>query len=440
MITRRNFLKSTAAIGSLVLAGRTASAGEPPPTGPINVLWIVVDDMGFGDLSSTGRLNYSTPNIDRIGREGVTLENAYVYPVCTATRAALLTGFSPQKYNLEGVLLPGYAAGLPANSITAAKEFHAAGYRTGLIGKWHLGDTAEAHPNAQGFDDFFGFLWGETGYYTHSKEVSGVDELDFHQNGTTSDIKGYTTDLYGSRAASFLRANQHNPFFLVLSYNAPHYYLDAPAEYQAQFTGSSGTKMYAGVMKALDDNIGRVLDELQHLGLDKNTLVIFTTDNGAPENGGSNAPFSGFKNSLLEGGIRSPMMARLPGVIPRGLRCRQNFAAWDLLPTCLSLAGKVPSAGLEGRDRSSLLTTQGATNGDPLCFRYTMAGKIHRAAIKENWKLHYDENTGLSSLFNLSSDPAESTDLSSAQPAKAAELRAAWNAWSATFSPGLGTW
>lgn len=440
MITRRHFLTSTAAIGALTAFSIPGLRADSPPVGPVNVLWIIADDMGYGDLSSTGRLNYSTPNIDRIGREGVTMQKAYVYPVCTASRAAMLTGQSPQRYGLESVLLPGSSAGLPSNAITASKEFKAAGYRTGLVGKWHLGDSAAAHPNAQGFDDFFGFLWGETGYYTHTKEVSGVDELDFYQNGTLSDIKGYSTDLYASKATAFLRANQKSPFFLCLSYNAPHYYLDAPAEYQAGFTGTSGVKMYAGVMRALDDSVGRVLDELARLGLDKNTLVLITTDNGAPSSGGSNAPFSGFKNTLQEGGIRSPIMARLPGVIPRGRRCVENFAAWDFLPTCLSMAGLTPSAPLEGKDRSALLTTAGAANNDPLCFRYTMANKVSRAVVKRQWKLFYDEVTGLTSLFDLSSDPAEATDLSSGNPAKVAELKADWNAWSNTFSPALGTW
>jgi arylsulfatase A-like enzyme len=440
MITRRHLLPFAAAILTMFAMESPQLRADSAPTGPLNVLWIIADDMGYGDLSSTGRLNFSTPNIDRLGREGVTMEHAYVYPVCTASRTAFLTGHSPQKYGLEGVLLPGYAAGLPANSINAAKEFKASGYRTGLIGKWHLGDQPQSHPNAQGFDEFFGFLWGETGYYTHTKEVSGVEELDFHQNGTISDIKGYTSDLYSSKAISFLRQNQSHPFFLCLSYNAPHYYLDAPQEYQNLFTGSSGAKMYAGVMKSLDDSIGRVLGELERLGLDKNTLVVFTTDNGAPQGEGSNAPFSGFKNSLMEGGIRSPLMARLPGVIPRGRRCGENFAAWDLLPTTLSFAGLTASTAVEGVDRKALFTTQGAVNPDPLCFRYTMAGKISRAVVKEHWKLFYDEATGLTSLFDLGIDAAETTDVSSANPAKVAELKADWNAWSVSFSPSLGTW
>lgn len=441
MITRLKLFPF--AVFSLVACflGGTPLCADTLPTGPLNVLWIIVDDMGYGDLSSTGRLNFQTPNIDRLGREGATMEHAYVYPVCTASRTAFLTGHSPQKYGLEGVLLPGYSAGLPSSSVTAAKEFKSSGYRTGLIGKWHLGDQPASHPNAQGFDEFFGFLWGETGYYTHTKEVSGVEELDFHQNGSTSDIKGYTTDLYAAKAVSFLRQNQKNPFFLCLSYNAPHYYLDAPAEYQNLFTGTSGAKMYAGVMKSLDDSIGRVLSELDRLGLDKNTLVVFTTDNGAPQGEGSNAPFSGFKNSLLEGGIRTPLMARLPGVIPRGLRSDQNFAPWDLLPTSLALANVTPSHSFEGGNRSALFTTLGATNPSPLCFRYTVNGKISRAVVKDKWKLYYDEATGVAgALYDLSSDPSETTDVASGNAAKVAELKADWNSWAGSFSPSLGTW
>jgi arylsulfatase A-like enzyme len=324
--------------------------------------------------------------------------------------------------------------------VTAAKEFKASGYHTGLIGKWHLGDQPASLPNAQGFDDFFGFLWGETGYYTHTKKVAGADALDFHQNRTTCDIRGYTTDLYSSKAISFLRKNQKRPFFLSLCYNAPHYYLEAPAESQDQFDGAPSTKMYAGVMKSLDDSIGRVLDELDHLGLAKNTLVVFTTDNGAPQGEGSNAPFSGYKNSLREGGIRSPLMARLPGTIPQGLRSRENFPIWDLLPTSLGFAGLNAPAGLEGVNHKSLLATPGTSNPAPLCFRYTVNGKISRAVVKGHWKLFSDESTGATSLFDLEVDGAEATDLSASSPAKVAELKSDWNAWSGSFSPDLGTW
>lgn len=440
MLTRRQFLTSTATIGALSALGISPLQADEPPGGPLNVVWIVADDMGFGDLSSTGRTNYATPNIDRIAREGALLENARVYPVCTATRAALLTGHSPQRSGLEGVLLPGSSAGLKSGSTGAAKEFHAAGYRTALIGKWHCGDKPESHPNAQGFDDFFGFLWGETGYYTHTKEVNGVEELDFHQNGTLSDIKGYATDLYGTRAVSFLRENQKRPFFLMLSYNAPHYYLDAPAEYQSRYSGTSAAKLYAGAMNALDDSVGRVLDELDRLGLGRNTLVIFTTDNGAPSSEGTNAPFSGLKNSLREGGTRTPLMARLPGVIPAGHRCRQNFSAIDLLPTSLALAGIATGTAFEGKNRAALLTSSAATNPDTVCMRYIMGGKTLRAAIKENWKLHYDQNTGLTTLHDLATDPTEAADLASANPAIVDALKADWNAWSASFSPALGVW
>ncbi len=437
-MNRRDFLKTTAAAtGLFSLLGSHRILADTAPTGSINILWIVVDDMGFGDLSSTGTSTYSTPNIDRIGREGVTMENSYVYPVCTATRAAMLTACSPQKYGLQAVLLPGSTAGIPAGAISAAKEFKAHGYHTALIGKWHIGDDADAHPNAQGFDDFFGFLWGETDYYTHTKDVSGVDTLDFYQNGTLVDTKGYTTDLFTSKAISLLEKNQSAPFFLCLSYNAPHYYLAGPTEY--------GGDTYKSVMRVLDDGIGKVLDALDRLDLTKNTLVVFTTDNGSPYNNPTpptNAPFSGIKNMLKEGGIRTPLMARLPGIIPRGSRCKENFAIWDLLPTSLNFANLTTSTSFEGKNRKSLFTTQGTTNDDPLCFKYNAqaSGGDTRAVVKRNWKLFYYETDGLTKLFDLSSDPAESTDLAGANPDKVAELKADWNAWAASFSPSQGTW
>lgn len=409
-----------------------------------NVLWIVADDMGYGDLSSTGCVNYDTPNIDRIGREGVTLDRAYVYPVCSPSRAALLTGRTPQRCGIESVLLPGYEAGLSAGIPNAAREFSAAGYRTALIGKWHLGDKPQSRPNALGFDEFYGFLWGETGYFSHAKKVGGVEQLDFYQNTTKVDQPGYTTDLYTDRAIRFLQENRDRPFFLDLAYNAPHYYLDAPASYQARFSGQPQA-MYSAVMKSLDDNIGRLLDALAQLGLDKTTLVVFLSDNGAPATGGGrNTPLRGHKNELLEGGIRTPMFVRLPGVIPAGGRSAGTFAAWDLLPTSLGLAGLPVPAGLEGKDLQKLLTDPSATNPDARCFQYTgPGGVLSRAVIKQGWKLYGTEKPGGVStlaLYDLNRDPGESRDLAAAEPAKVGELLGEWNLWAKSFSPALHEW
>ncbi len=440
-MTRRQFLQISAALGAGSLLANFSVAGKNPGTGKKNVLWIVVDDMGFGDLTSTGAKGYATPNIDRIGKEGVTLHRSYVYPVCTATRTAFLTGHSPQIYSgMEGVLLPGYELGLPEDSICAAKEFKADGYRTALIGKWHLGDQPQSHPNNQGFEDFYGFLWGETDYFKHTKKVGGKEVLDFYQNGKKEDIEGYTTDLYTDKAISFLDEKDPRPFFLLLAYNAPHYYLAAPQALREKYPDNSEEALYAAVMDSLDTNIGRVLDAIDRLGLADDTLVVFTTDNGAPEKNGSNAPFKGHKNSLDEGGIRSPLMARLPGVIPPGLRSDEVFSAPDLLPTSLALAGAKTRTSFEGKDLQKLFTTDGATNPDARCFRYKKSEKIQRAVVKKQWKLIYRETTGTTELFDVEKDPGESVDRAAEHPQIVSELKGEWNRWSAKFTPDLGVW
>lgn len=440
----QTWLRISAWAGIVGLVTARSLAGPIADSVHRNVLWIVADDMGYGDLSSTGCVNYDTPNIDRIGREGVTLDHAYVYPVCSPSRAALLTGRTPQRCGVESVLLPGYEAGLSAEIPNAAREFSAAGYRTALIGKWHLGDKPQSRPNALGFDEFYGFLWGETGYFSHAKKVGGVEQLDFYQNTTKADQPGYTTDLYTDRAIRFLQENRDRPFFLYLAYNAPHYYLDAPASYQARFSGQPQA-MYSAVMKSLDDNVGRLLDELAQLGLDKSTLVVFLSDNGAPASGGGrNAPLRGHKNDLLEGGIRTPMFARLPGVIPAGGRSAGTFAAWDLLPTSLGLAGLPVSGGFEGKDLQKLLTDPSSGNPEARCFQYTgPGGVLSRAVIKQGWKLYAaDKPKGGSvvALYNIERDPGESRDMAAIEPAKVEELLAEWNDWAKSFSPALSEW
>lgn len=442
MLTRRHFLRTSTLLSSAGLLGPLPLRARANPSAFRNVLWIIADDMGYGDLSSTGRTQYTTPHIDRIGQEGVTMERAYVYPVCTATRAAFLTGRSPQRHGLESVLLPGYTAGLPEGCPNAAREFRSAGFRTGLIGKWHLGDQPHSRPNAQGFDDFFGFLWGETDYFRHTKKFGGIEHLDFFQNESRRDVEGYTTELYGNRAVQFLRENRERPFFLCLAYNAPHYYLTAPRDSLNDFSGPPEARLYAAVMTALDDSIGRVLDELARLRLDRSTLVIFTSDNGAPlKSPGTNQPFRGGKNELAEGGIRSPLMARLPGVIPAGHRCAENFAAWDLLPTSLALAGVAPTTTFEGDNLEKLMTQPGSTNPHPRCFRYTGPnGKVQRAVLKGPWKLLQLDPSHPGALYHLHDDPRESHDRSSDEPARRSELAADWNSWAASFSPGLGFW
>src|SRR6266540_1530188 len=348
-VTRREFIGS--ALGTAVAAG--AAPLQRQGVSRPNVLFILADDLGYGDLSCYGRPDYQTPVLDAFARQGIKFMSAYAAaPVCTPTRCAFVTGRYPQRLavGLEEPLTASSPtdAGLPPDHPTVASLLKKSGYETALVGKWHLGWKPEYGPNRHGYDEFFGIL-------------SGVADL--WENLTPVERVGYLTDLLSDRAAEYIGRPRTRPFYLSLHYNAPHSPWEGPEDagidHAAHGPGpmtSGGTlKIYGSMMKSMDAGIGRVLKALARAKLERQTLVIFTSDNGG-ERYSYNWPFSFQKMFLWEGGTRVPAMVRWPGVIPAGLVTEQAAITMDWTATILAAAGTSADAAypLDGEDLLSV--------------------------------------------------------------------------------------
>ena len=315
-----------------------------------NVLVIMVDDLGYADLGVHGGREVRTPNIDALAAGGVRCTSGYVTaPYCSPSRAGLLTGRYQTRFGHEFNPHVGDEAvlGLPLDERTIADRLKSAGYATAVIGKWHQGFTKDRHPQSRGFDEFFGTL-ANTPFF---QPRSFVDSRVSDDVRAVTDPAFYTTDAYTDRAIDWLERNRGRPWFLYLPYNAQHAPLEAPARYLARFPGITDPqrKLFAAMMAAMDDGVGRVLAKVRALGQEENTIIFFIADNGGPtqELTSSNAPLSGGKGSVLEGGLRVPFLISGPGIA--GDVCsRVPVTACDILPTIAELCGARVPADIDG--------------------------------------------------------------------------------------------
>jgi arylsulfatase A-like enzyme len=400
-----------------------------------NILLIVADDLGYGDLGCYGSREIRTPRIDRLAKEGVRLTDAYASAcVCSPTRASLITGQYPQRFGFEWVIrYTEKDRGLPVTPSSLPRRLRKAGYATGLFGKWHLGYKPEFAPNAHGFDEFFGFLAADLDYYSH-RDANGDPGL--YENTKLVEKKGYLTDLITERSLAFLRKNARRPFFLEVTYNAPHWPFQVPGEPDDFRTArtygpETGTRAdYVRMVEHLDLSVGKLLDEIGKLGLEKNTLVIFVSDNGG-ERLSDNGPLFHGKYSLWEGGIRVPCLLRLPGVIPPGTVSSQPVIAMDLHATIVAAAGLAPLAGipLDGEDVLPVLAGKKPGRTRMFFWRLHRPGEIfgQKAVRRGKWKYIQDREMEL--LFDLESDRGERRNLAYRQPKMVAELRKALAEW-----------
>ncbi len=432
-LTRRDFVGGTLGIAALSLFGETA----PRP----NILFILADDLGYGDLSCYGRPDFQTPVLDRLAREGIRFTDNYsAAPLCTPTRCAFITGRYPQRLavGLEEPLKKDKPdVGLPPDHPTIASQMKAAGYRTSLIGKWHLGFKPEFGPNRHGFDEFFGIHSGVADYFTHrSADASGADDKhtvpDLWQDLEPVERIGYLTDLLSDKAVEFIR-RQQSPFFLSLQYNAPHSPWEGPADGglnhqehgDGPMTEGGSLKTYAAMVRSMDAGIGRVL-----AALPKNTLVIFTSDNGG-ERYSFNWPFSFQKSYLWEGGIRVPAIVRWPGVVPAGRDTAQAAITMDWTATMLAAAGAHadPAYPLEGEDLMPVC------RGVRPAYDRTLFWRTHSrdAARMGQWK--YLKDSGKEHLFDLANDPGEKSDVQAKHPDLFAEIRKRFASWDKQMLP-----
>ncbi|OFW04099.1 MAG: hypothetical protein A3I61_15590 [Acidobacteria bacterium RIFCSPLOWO2_02_FULL_68_18] len=400
----------------LLAGGPAAAAGQGPSRGPErpNVVLIVTDDVGYGDFGAYGATDIRTPHIDRLAKEGVRLTDFYAAPVCTPTRASLITGRYQQRVGLEEALASAGPRdrGLLPTGRSLPQLLKKNGYATGLIGKWHLGWKPEFAPNEHGFDYFFGFKSGAIDFYTH-EAASGLDDL--FENTTPVQVDGYMTDLITARAVRFIEQHAAEPFFVDVSYNAAHWPWQPPDRYvkarqvalQAPTDDPPPTRRdYAAMLERADAGIGEILRTLATLGLERNTLVVVTNDNGG-EWLSRNTPLSNRKGTLWEGGVRVPAIFRWPGRLPAGRTSGQPGIFMDLTASILAATGTPvpPEARLEGINLLPILAGQ----APPVERTFFWRTRTQKAVRRGDWKLLVEGNALF--VFNLRADVGEHDDL-----------------------------
>ncbi len=424
-------------LGGLLALATGVAGAEGAETRPPNILVIVADDLGYGELSCQGNPEIPTPNIDSIASNGIRFTNGYVSgPYCSPTRAGLLTGRYQQRFGHE--FNPGPAGeeaenfGLSLKERTLADRLKSAGYKTGMFGKWHLGYRPQFQPTRRGFDEYYGFLGGAHSYVEALTE--GPNPI---LRGTSKVEKvDYITDEFGREAVAFLEKHRQEPWFVYLPFNAVHAPLQAPEKYLSRFASIKDPKRktFAAMLSAMDDNVGLVLNKLREQKLEEETLIIFVSDNGGPtpSTTSGNGPLHGFKAQVWEGGIRVPFLTQWKGHFPAGKTYDHPVIQLDIVPTVLAAVGVPVSddANLDGVNLIPHLTGQKSEPPhEALFWRFGP----QRAVRKGDWKLtHFD---GAPKLFNLASDLGEKNDLASQHPEKLAELEADYKAWDAHNIP-----
>lgn len=395
-------------------------ADDPKPP---NIVLLLADDLGYADLGVTGSRQIPTPHIDALAASGIHFTQAYVSsPVCAPSRAGLMTGKHQASFGFYDNLTPvqpGHdpeTIGLPLAQTTLAEHLKNLGYATGLIGKWHLGERPQYHPTKRGFDEFWGWLDGAHDYFRAEpggeKEMAGPIQCNFKQPAPLT----YLTDDQGDESVAFIRRHKDRPFFLFASFAAPHSPMQATAADLEKFAHIEDRlrRTYCAMVYRLDQNVGKILNEISAQGLERDTLVVFLSDNGGPSapainNGSINAPYRGSKTTLLEGGIRVPMIFRWPAALPEARTVDAMVSALDLFPTLVTAAGGVidKSINLDGVDLAPFLN--GKTDQPPhevLMWMHT----VGRAMRSGDWKLLRLPDR-LPMLYDLSADPGEQNDL-----------------------------
>lgn len=402
-----------------------------------NIIFIYADDMGYGDLGSYGAKGIKTPNLDRMAAEGLRLTNFYsVAPVCTPSRAALMTGryaarMGIDQMRLRNVLFPADKTGLPQSETSVARALKERGYATACVGKWHLGCVAPHRPNDHGFDYYFGIPYSNDMNPTPLMRNGDVVEEPANQDTLTR--------RYTEEAISFVEREKGRPFFLYLAHNMPH----IPLHVSDRFKGKSASGLYGDVIEELDWSVGEVLKALKRFGLDRDTIVFFSSDNG-PWYQGSAGPLRGRKGWTYDGGVRVPGIARWPGHIPSGAVSNEPVATIDFFPTALALAGEhVTPTGLERQplDGKNILPfLLGRATKSPESLYLFFDGQYLQTARFGRWKIHVarwniprytaasaqQKNARLAApeLFDMSVDAGESYDVAGQQPDIVAQLKA----------------
>lgn len=407
-----------------------------------NVIIILTDDQGYGDVGFNGNKQLKTPNLDQLAKNGVIFTNGYAsYAVCGPSRAGIITGRYQDKfgYSRNPLFAPKDASlGLPLEEETIAESLKNGGYKTMAIGKWHLGAHESQRPLHRGFDEFFGFLSGGHKYFPEQLNRNNLSEVGSQfdayntkllKNNTRVEEKAYLTDAFSREAVNFIDKKKKEPFFLYLAYNAPHAPLQATEKYLSRYPNIKNEKRrtYAAMVSAVDDGVGLILAKLKELNIEENTMVFFLSDNGGNENNGSyNGQLRKGKGSLYEGGIRVPFAMQWKGKIPEGMVYENPIISLDIFATAAKYAQVSPKNKLDGVNLIPFLT--GEDNGIPHeALYWRMFDKQSFAIRKHNIKL-IKNNKGEIGLYDLSKDISERNVLSdSIALQKLKKLYKTWN-------------
>ena len=442
-VNRRQFI--TGALGAIGAASAAAQRPGRPDSRP-NILFILADDLGWADLSCYGRPDYKTPHLDRLGSQGMRFTNAYsAAPVCTPTRVGFHTGRYPARLpvGLEEPIHERTAlgdriktTGIPLSHPTVSSLIKSAGYNTALIGKWHLGYLPYFGPLKFGFDEFFGIMSGAVDHFSHRDMMNNPD---LYEGDVPVERAGYLTELLTDRAVEYLKRKHTKPFYVSLHYTAPHWPWEGPNDKAvsdsmkygpAGFRAGGSLKVYAEMMKSLDDGVGRVLEKLKTTGLDRNTLVIFTSDNGG-ERFSFNWPFTGQKMELYEGGLRVPAIVRWPGVTRSATVSDQLVITMDWTATIVAAAGGKPDPAysLDGRDITDVLGSK-----RPL-FDRTFFWRTRRQGAVRSGKWKYLREGKTERLHDLSVDEREQANFAESEPVVLSALRSRFDSWQSEVVP-----
>ena len=442
----RVFLVATF-IAALTVRTTSSHAGEA--TAKPNIVFLLIDDLGFADCGFNGGKDIQTPNIDKLAREGSVLDSLYVQPVCSPTRSALMTGRYATHTGVYTIVRPHAPWGLPLQERTLANALKDAGYATAITGKWHLGEFQPTYlPMARGFDHHYGHYFGMIDYNTHMRG----NDLDWYRDGQQLKEEGYSTHLIAHEACRVIaeKANP-KPLFLYVPFNGVHAPFMVPENYLTAYPKLSGARLkLAGMLSAVDEAIGQIVGALEKTGQRANTLIIFSSDNGGPKPG-DNTPLRGYKGSIWEGGVRACGFVNWPGKIAPGVHIKEPMHTIDWYPTLVKLAGGSleQKTVIDGKDVWPMLTRSTPSPHDVILsvqspttaavrmgdWKLLMnAGKTDNeegaegsAAPKKKGKAKKDDKTvpGTSfALYNLTNDISESTDLAAKEPERLATLKA----------------
>lgn len=436
----------------LAMISPMSFAGEPAPDKP-NIVLIFIDDLGYGDIGPFGSKTHKTPHLDKLASEGMKFTSFYATPVCSMSRACLMTGSYNVRVSLPGVLFPAAKIGLNPDEITLAEIVKPQGYATTCIGKWHLGHREPFLPIHQGFDSFFGIPYSndmtlDTVNAVFAKDCvfrDGMNETKAREKAIHdvvplmrgTEVIEYPADQdtltkrFTEEAVKFIRTNREQPFLLYL----PHTMVHVPLAASAEFRGRSAAGLFGDAVEEIDWSVGQILQTLKDLKLDSRTLVIFTSDNGADR--GTSFPWRGKKGSLYEGGVREPCIMRWPGRIPAGTACNQIAGNIDLLPTFAKLSGAKPPQDrvIDGRDITPLMFQADAPHVRDTHLHYNAWNDKLGAIRQGDWKLFLTSARSKpkpgndasaeateGTLYNLSLDPSETTNVAAAHPDIVARL------------------